>query len=61
MDTDFVRHISPNFTDEYDTMLADDFSASLSGFYDDLKSWLTTKTLGGTSHKSFFQYYDKKL
>ena len=61
MDTDFVRHITPNFTDEYDTMLADDFSASLSGFYDDLKSWLTTKTLGGTSHKSFFQYYDKKL
>ena len=27
----------------------------------DLRSWLVTKTLGGFSHKSFFQYYDKQL
>lgn len=27
----------------------------------DLKSWLTTKTLCGYSHKSSFHYYDKQL
>lgn len=61
MNTVFVQQTTPCSTDEYDATLSDDFSASLLGFYDDLRSWLTTKTLGGTSHKSFFQYYDKKL
>ena len=61
MNSDFIRHTPFGLSDGREAVLAGDFSASLSGFYDDLKSWLTTKTLGGTSHKSFFQYYDKKL
>lgn len=61
MNSEFIRHTPFGLSDGNEAMLADDFSASLSVFYDDLRSWLTTKTLGETSHKSFFQYYDKKL
>lgn len=61
MNADSVSHTMIGLSDRYEAMLADDLSASLSSYYDELRGWLTTKTLGGTSHKSFFQYYDKRL
>ena len=42
-------------------MLTEDLHTTLHSYYNELHSWLTTKTLGGHSHKSTFQYYDKSL
>lgn len=61
MSTDYLQHAVPAFADENNTALAEAFSTPLSRYYDELRSWLTTKTLGGTTHKSFFQYYDQSL
>ena len=61
MNADSIRHATFGLSVGSEAMLPDDFSASLSSFYDDLRSWLTTKTLGGTSTKVFYNTTKKTL
>lgn len=42
-------------------MAKEDIHSTLHSYYEEFHNWLTTKTLGGHSYKSTFQYYDKHL